>query len=227
MRNLLLMTMLAIWLPSCMEGSKTVSKKAMRKLEAALTVDKIGLTHDQFEGITHITKHGGKMVLSFLSGKKERKAVCKLLKEYIPHIEIKKKTIEGSKCLKLKFQKVAGGEDDEEEAVEAGSTSAKEPSETGCTSRGNSKKDGDGGSAGDLSGKAQTGCDARAVAQGEVQEDHAGAKHVKYMKALLKKIRSTQDLEKRKAEVREPEWCHKLYQGQSLPCRCLDALADF
>jgi len=86
----------------CGKADGGVAKKEMRRLSAGLV--KIGVTEDQVEGIEALARDGGNMYLSFLSGRTERRQARELLKQKIPMLKISKKTIDGSKCLKLKLR---------------------------------------------------------------------------------------------------------------------------
>jgi len=212
-----------------LDAGRAFTKKSMGKLEKGLLADDIGVTADQFEGLSYTAKCGGKMVLSFLSGGKERRAAKRLLKKHLPHAKIKKFSVDGSKCLQIKVKaepeegrKGEGGDDEmEDEGGDQGNqvdAADKKDTDVRGTRRKNEKaarkgdeaKDdaripgGGGGGAGGAGGACGAGA-------GPFVADTGGnpapaptgqeAKHRLYLKALLKKIRQSNELELKQVEV--------------------------
>ena len=206
-----------------LDAGRAFTKKSLGKLEKGLLADDIGVTADQFEGLSYTAKCGGKMVLSFLSGGKERRAAKKLLKKHLPHAKIKKFSVDGSKCLQIKVKaepeegrKGEGGDDEmEDEGGDQGNqvdAADKKDTDVRGTRRKNDKvarkgdeaKDdaripggggGGGGAGGAGSVVADTGGNPAPASTGQE------AKHRLYLKALLKKIRQSNELELKQVEV--------------------------
>jgi hypothetical protein len=74
---------------------------------------KLGCSEDQICGLeqlalSHSQKEVDEMMMSFLTGKKERKRARKLLKEHCPYINAHKCKVEDSYCLQLRVDKSSG-----------------------------------------------------------------------------------------------------------------------
>lgn len=209
-----------------LDAGRAVSKKSLGKLEKGLLSDDIGVTGDQFQGLKHTAKCGGKMVLSFLSGRKERKAAKRLLKKHLPHAKIKKFSTDGSKCLEIKVKAERtegdeGGEGDGDEMEDKGGDQG------GQMDSAPPKNVEVGGGK-----KAGAGKGDRVKDDGRIPDDAGQAgghhtptgeenKHRLYLKALLKKIRQSNELEVKQVEVRMPpamrSLCLSLFPSK-MPC---------